>query len=76
MNQFIRSPTHRLGNILGLVFHSDVEEWDYYVHKIQISDHYPILFYRDIQQARPRTKKVFSVQSFDQQNFTDSLNID
>ena len=47
LEQIIRSPTHKRGNILDLVFVSQPDAFDYEVLPASFSDHYPLIISYD-----------------------------
>ena len=47
LEQIIKSPTHKIGNILDLVFVSQPDAFDYEVLPASFSDHYPLIISYD-----------------------------
>ena len=43
LEQIIRTPTHRKGNILDLVFVTHSDDYDYEILDFPLSDHNPVL---------------------------------
>ena len=77
MEQIIRNPTHEHGNILDLAFVSQAEAWDYELLNSKFSDHTPVLLtYSATYIPCNNLLSEYSLSSFDETAFLQSLNID
>ena len=77
MDQIIRNPTHKHGNILDLAFVSQAEAWDYELLSSKLSDHTPVLLSYSAKYIPCNNfLSEYSPSSFDETAFLQSLNID
>ena len=77
MDQIIRNPTHKHGNILDLAFVSQVEAWDYELLSSKLSDRTPVLLTYSAKYIPCNNfLSEYSLSSFDETAFLQSLNID
>ena len=77
MDQIIRNPTHKHENILDLAFVSQAEAWDYELLSSKLSDHTPVLLTYSAKYIPCNNfLSEYSLSSFDETAFLQSLNID
>ena len=77
IDQIIRNPTHKHENILDLAFVSQAEAWDYELLSSKLSDHTPVLLTYSAKYIPCNNfLSEYSLSSFDETAFLQSLNID
>ena len=70
LDQIVRIPTHKIGNILDLAFVSQPEAWEFEVLEAKLSDPFPLILNYEMDNFfRFESQSDFSLSGFDCEAF-------